>query len=111
MKKSLIGRCIRRWKVRFKPLCDSKLSPYWRVHHLNGYLREYAKTMADCMIQELAESNAHVDFGIDGWSPEFSQWFSERRTKYLKEALDYLNEDASNEEIDDLIEKEISVWC
>lgn len=39
MSKSLNARCIRRWEVEFKPLCDSKHSPCWRKHHLRGYMR------------------------------------------------------------------------
>ncbi len=33
-----------------------------------------------------------------------------RREKYLKEARDYLDEDATNEEIDEEIENELEAW-
>lgn len=76
MSKSLNARCIRRWTVGFKGLCDSKHSPYWRKHHLRSYIRECALTTADCMVDRMAEDNAMVDFqGANReWSPEFSAW-------------------------------------
>ena len=43
----------------------------------------------------------------NGWSPEFSAWYDGRREHYLKEARDYLNEAATNDEIDDEIENEL----
>ena len=36
MSKSLNARCIRRWEVEFKPVCDSKVNPYWRKSDLRG---------------------------------------------------------------------------
>ncbi|WP_337264369.1 MULTISPECIES: hypothetical protein [unclassified Serratia (in: enterobacteria)] len=112
MKKTLIGRCIRRWKVRFKPICDSKVSPVWRKHHLKGYIRQCALITAGCMVREMAERNAQVDYGTTGWTPEFSEWFNEppRRAEYEKEARDYLNEEADNDEIDDMIDAEVDEW-
>lgn len=38
MSKSLNARCIRRWEVEFKGLCDSKVSPWWRKRDLRGYM-------------------------------------------------------------------------
>ncbi|EMW4538876.1 hypothetical protein AAE374_000597 [Salmonella enterica] len=116
MPKSLNARCIRRWKVEFKGRCDSKYSPYWRKRDLRGYIRECALTMAESMVDSLAYNNAMHDFfaenGDDsGWSPEFSVWYdSRRRKKYLKEALDYLNEEATNDEIDEEIDNEQEAW-
>ncbi|AQT89678.1 hypothetical protein SIO53_004418 [Enterobacter roggenkampii] len=112
MSKSLNSRCIRRWKVEFKGVCDSKLNPWWRKRDLRGYIRDAALTTADCMVQSMAERNARVDFcGVDnGWSPEFSAWYGERRGQYLKEARDYLNEEASNDEIDEEIQNELEAW-
>ena len=110
MSKSLKARCIRRWTVEFKARCDSKFSPYWRKSHLRGYIRECGLTTADCMVERMAESNARVDFGITGWTPEFSAWYGERREQYRKEALDHLNEEASNDEIDEEIEAELDAW-
>lgn len=110
MSKTLTGRCIRRWKVRFKPICDSKLSPYWRKRDLKGYIRRAAITTADCMVSEMAESNAKVDYGINGWSPEFSSWFDELRGQYEKEARDFLNEEVESDDIDGCIESEIDCW-
>ena len=108
MSKSLVARCIKRWKARFKPVCDSKVSPYWRKHHLRTYFRQCGVITADSMVMEMAESNAKVDFGVDGWSPEFSRWFEERRDEYMKEAREFLNEyeNADNGHIDDLIQEE-----
>ena len=40
MSKSLNARCIRRWEVKFKSVCDSKHNPYWRKSDLRGYIRE-----------------------------------------------------------------------
>ncbi|EMM3425587.1 hypothetical protein RRS04_000274 [Klebsiella aerogenes] len=112
MSKSLNARCIRRWKVEFKGRCDSKYSPYWRKRDLRGYIREAALTTAYCMVERLAEDNARVAFcGYSyGWSPEFSAWYDGRREHYLKEARDYLNEEATNDEIDDEIENELEAW-
>ncbi|VDZ82691.1 hypothetical protein U0026_09145 [Kluyvera intermedia] len=112
MSKSLNARCIRRWAVEFKSLCDSKVSPHWRKHHLRGYIREAALTMANCMVERMAENNAKFDYDgtTIGWSPEFSAWYDERREKYLKEARDYLNEEATNDEIDEEILNELEAW-
>ncbi|MES0345710.1 hypothetical protein KDV22_09975 [Citrobacter koseri] len=112
MSKSLNARCIRRWEVEFKPLCDSKVNPYWRKRDLRGYIREAALTTAYCMVERMAENNAKFDFdgSTIGWSPEFSAWYDERREHYLKEAREYLNEDATNEEIDEEIDNELEAW-
>ncbi|CRL63099.1 MULTISPECIES: hypothetical protein [Proteus] len=110
--KSLHGRCIQRWKQRFKSVCDSKVSPYYRKRDLKGFCRESGVITADMMIQNMAENNAIVDFngGWQGWSPEFSEFFDKNREKYITEARLFLNEEATNDEIDDLIEEEISNW-
>ena len=110
MSKTLKARCIRRWEIRFRDMCDSKFSPVWRRCNLRGYIRESALITADCMVERMAEDNARVDYGISGWSPEFSAWYDERREQYRKEALAYLNEDATNDEIDEEIESEIDCW-
>ncbi|HBV2904296.1 MULTISPECIES: hypothetical protein [Citrobacter] len=112
MSKSLNARCIRRWAVEFKGRCDSKYSPYWRKRDLRQYIRECALTTADCMVERMAEDNALVDFQGNGrgWSPEFSAWYSERRAQYRKEALTYLNHDATNDEIDEEIQNELEDW-
>ena len=64
------------------------------------------------MVERMAEDNALVDFqgSGGGWSPEFSAWYHERRGQYLKEARDYLNEDATNDEIDEEIQNELEAW-
>ncbi|NJQ19603.1 hypothetical protein HCO69_08145 [Pantoea sp. LS15] len=110
MSKSLYARCIRRWEVEFKPHCDSKKNPHWRKYHLRSYIRTAALVTADSMVEEMAEENARFDFGIKGWSPEFSAWYQERRGKYLKEARDHLNEEATIAEIDDEIQSELEAW-
>ncbi|WP_374404860.1 hypothetical protein AAHW35_15005 [Klebsiella quasipneumoniae subsp. similipneumoniae] len=115
MSKSLNARCVRRWEVEFKPFCDSKVNPYWRKRDLRGYIREAALTPAYCMVENLAYNNAMHDFFADvgdrnSWSPEFSAWYDGRREYYLKEARDYLNEEATNDEIDDEIENELEAW-
>lgn len=111
MSKTLYARCIRRWEVEFKGLCDSKVNPWWRKKHLSSYIRECALTTADCMVERLAESNAEFDHpGKAGWSPEFAAWYSERREQYRKEALSYLNKEASNDEIDEEIQNELEAW-
>ncbi|HBS0234656.1 TPA: hypothetical protein L9968_002087 [Klebsiella aerogenes] len=108
MSKSLNARCIRRWEVEFKPLCDSKRNPYWRKRDLRGYIREAALTTAYSM----AERNAKVDYdgSLKGWTPEFSEWYRNRREEYLKEARDFLNEDATNDDIDEEIQNELEAW-
>ena len=64
------------------------------------------------MVESMAERNAKVDYDgtIDGWSPEFSAWYDERREQYLKEARDYLDEEATNDEIDEEIQNELEAW-
>lgn len=79
MFKSLSARCISRRKLRFKPMCDSKVSPYWRRHHLRGYIRECALTTADCMVEHMAEDNAMVEYfslvgDRTGRTLEFASW-------------------------------------
>ncbi|EOU9609509.1 hypothetical protein ACOJD9_002770 [Cronobacter dublinensis] len=116
MSKSLEARCIRRWKVQVRGWCDSKVSPYWRRHHLRSFFRSVALTTADCMVESLAYNNAMHDFFSEvgdqhGWSPEFSAWYNERRREqYRKEAQDYLNEEATNDEIDEEILNELEAW-
>ncbi|MBQ5276743.1 hypothetical protein FD763_18870 [Klebsiella quasipneumoniae] len=112
MSKSLNARCIRRWKVKFKSVCDSKVNPYWHKSDLRGYIREAALTTAYSMVESMAERNAKVDYDGEpnGWTPAFSAWYRERHEQYLKEARDYLDEDATNDEIDDEIENELEAW-
>lgn len=40
----------------------------------------------------------------------FSAWYDERRDQYLKEARDYLNEEATTDEIDEEIQNELEAW-
>lgn len=110
MSKSLYARCIRRWTVEFKGRCDSKHSPYWRKRDLRGYIRECALTTADSMVERLAENDARLDFGIHGWSPEFSEWYAPQRAEFLDAARHYLNEHATNDQIDEEIENELEAW-
>ncbi|WP_318378363.1 hypothetical protein [Enterobacter sp.] len=112
MSKSLKSRCIRRWKVQMRPVCDSKVSPHWRKYHLRGFLRSVALTTADCMVEKMAEDNAKFDYQGNerGWSPEFSAWYMERREQYRKEALDFLNVEATSDEIDEEIANELEAW-
>lgn len=109
MSKSLNARCIRRWEVEFKPLCDSKVNPYWRKRDLRGYIHEAALTTADCMVESMAERNAKVDYdgAPNSRSYEFSLWYRLRREKYLKEAREYLDGEATNDEIDEEIQNEL----
>ncbi|MEG2042778.1 MAG: hypothetical protein RSE33_16350 [Hafnia sp.] len=113
MSKSLNARCIRRWAVEFKSRCDSKHSPYWRKHHLRSYIRECALTTADSMVYRLAEKRAWEVCPVAderGWTPEFSAWYTTRREKFRKEALEFLNSHATNDEIDEEIQNELEAW-
>ena len=112
MSKSLNARCIRRWEVQMRDVCDSKVNPWWRKRDLRGYIRECGLITAYCMVERMAEDNAKVDYQGDtfGWSPEFSAWYDERRDHYLKEARDYLNEEATTDEIDEEIQNELENW-
>ncbi|HFE8995003.1 TPA: hypothetical protein ACGATL_000238 [Raoultella ornithinolytica] len=112
MSKSLNARCIRRWEVEFKGRCDSKFSTVWRKSDLRGYIREAALTTAYSMVESMAARNAKVDYDgtPNGWSYEFSLWYRIRREKYLKEARDFLNEEATTEEIDEEIQNELEAW-
>lgn len=112
MSKSLNARCIRRWELQMCDVCDSKVNPWWRKRDLRGYIRECGLITAYCMVERMAEDNAKVDYQGDtfGWSPEFSAWYDERRDQYLKEARDYLNEEATTDEIDEEIQNELEAW-
>ncbi|MEH4799092.1 hypothetical protein PO472_09650 [Atlantibacter hermannii] len=112
MSKSLNARCIRRWELQMRDVCDSKVNPWWRKRDLRGYIRECGLITAYCMVERMAEGNAKVDYQGDtfGWSPEFSAWYNERREQYLKEARDYLNEEATTDEIDEEIQNELEAW-
>lgn len=111
MSKSLYARCIRRWTVKFKGRCDSKYSPHWRKRDLRGYIRECALTTADSMVESLAENDARLDSGLHVGSPEFSAWYDdEQRAEFLDAARHYLNEDATNDQIDEEIENELEAW-
>ncbi len=61
MSKSLNARCIRRWEVRFKPVCDSKVSPHMRKSFLRG-VRELGLITAENMVESMAEKNARFDY-------------------------------------------------
>ncbi|WP_312773155.1 hypothetical protein [Atlantibacter hermannii] len=37
MSKSLNARCIRRWELQMRNVCDSKVNPWWRKRDLRGY--------------------------------------------------------------------------
>lgn len=106
MSKSLYARCIRRWTVEFKGRCDSKYSPYWRKRDLRGYIRECALTTAESMVDRIAENDARIDFGIHG----FSAGYDEQRAEFIDAARHYLNEHATNAQIDDEIENELEAW-
>ncbi|EML9492500.1 hypothetical protein RVV68_002137 [Enterobacter ludwigii] len=112
MSKSLNARCIRRWEVEFKGICDSKHNPYWRKRDLRGYIRECGITTADCMVERMAEDMARFDRtgSTYGWSPEFAQWYDEHRDEYKRKANDYLREFAINDEIDEEIRNELEAW-
>ncbi|WIO41019.1 hypothetical protein P2G42_13670 [Klebsiella electrica] len=112
MSKSLNARCIRRWEIEFKGRCDSKFSTVWRKRDLRGYIREAALTMAYSMVESMAERNAKVDFdgSLQGWTPEFSEWYRKRREEYHKEARDCLNEEVTTDEIDEEIQNELDAW-
>jgi len=112
MSKSLNARCIRRWELQMRDVCDSKVNPWWRKRDLRGYIRECGLITAYCKVERMAEDNAKVDYQGDtfGWSPEFSAWYDERRDQYLKEARDYLNEEATTDEIDEEIQNELEAW-
>lgn len=110
MSKSLYARCIRRWEVRTKSWCDSKWSEVWRKRDQRRFFHETAIITADCMVDRIAENNARIDFGITGWSPEFSAWYDERRDQYRKEVRLILDAFASNDAVDEEIENELEAW-
>lgn len=112
MSKSLKARCIRRWEVRVRDWCDSKKSFYWRKHH-KKYFREAALVTADCMIEHVADEMAWKDWaGADGrgWTPEFSNWYDERREQYQEAACAHLDKEATTDQIDEEIEDELDAW-
>jgi hypothetical protein len=71
-----------------------------------------AITSAGTKSVQLVGRKAKVDFdgSLQGWTPEFSEWYRKRREVYLKEARDQLNEEATNDEIDEEIENELEAW-
>ncbi|MEM5488260.1 hypothetical protein ACLEYI_06310 [Enterobacter ludwigii] len=112
MSKSLNARCIRRWKLEFKSICDSKVSPWWRKRDLRGYIRECALTTADCMVDRTAEDMARMDRtgSTYGWSPEFAEWYSKHREEYKRKAYAHLCSSATTDEIDEEIQNELGEW-
>lgn len=72
----------------------------------------YNRKAVDQWVESMSENNAKFDYDgtTIGWSSEFSAWYDERREQYLKEARDYLDEEATNEEIDEEIENELEAW-
>lgn len=75
-------------------------------------VRELGLITAENMVESMAEKNARFDYdGKDtGWSPEFSNWYATCREKYCKEARDYLDEEVTNDEIDEEIRTELECW-
>jgi len=57
----------------------------WRKRDLHGYIREYALTTADCMVERTAEDMARMDRTAStyGWSPEFAQWYGKNREEWF----------------------------
>ncbi|HDC4618159.1 hypothetical protein [Enterobacter asburiae] len=112
MSKSLNARCIRRWEVEFKGLCDSRYSPYWRKRDLRGYIRECALTTADCMVDRTAEDMARMDRtgSTYGWSPEFAEWYSKHSEEYKRKAYAHLCSSVTTDEIDEEIQGELEAW-
>lgn len=112
---SLIKRCQRRWSLRLRPWGDSKVSPYWRKRDVRHTARAYGEITAEGLVRDMAENNARADFenafGRDSYSYEaFSVWFTPRQQRYYDEALNFLNEWATVDEIDEAIETEIDCW-
>lgn len=112
MSKSLNARCIRRWKLEFKSICDSKVSPWWRKRDLHGYIRQCALTTADCMVERTAEDMARIDRtgSTYGWSPEFAEWYGKHREEYKRKAYAHLCSSATTDEIDEEIQNELGEW-
>ncbi|MDF7681541.1 hypothetical protein PT300_13470 [Enterobacteriaceae bacterium ESL0689] len=112
MRKSLTARCIRRWQVEFKPLCDSAKNPYWCKRDLRGYIKSYAIASSESIVCRRAEKMAKINlFGHElGWSPEFADYFYKNREKYLEDARKHFNKNATTEEIDDEMERELEAW-
>lgn len=111
MAKSIHKRFIRAWKLRFRAVCDSKVSAHWQKRDLKSFLRESGIVSANSFTYSMAESLAKQDFQGNerGWSPEFSAWFDKRRQHYMQ--LAKIGADKiSDDEIHDLIEEEISCW-
>lgn len=79
--------CIRRWKVKFKSVCDSKVNPTGAKVTCAGISakRSYHRLQHG---RNMAERNAKVDYDGEpnGWTPELSAWYRERHEQYLKEA-------------------------
>ncbi len=65
MNKPLNARCIRRWEVQMRDVCDSQVNPWWRKRDLRGYIRECGLITAYCMVERMAEDNAKVDYQGD----------------------------------------------
>lgn len=110
--KSIHARFIRRWVVRFKPFCDSKLSLVWRKHHLKGYIRETALVSADSWLNSMAEDIAIEEWkgmGKEYWTPEFHDWYDPIRHTFLSRAL-VAAQALPVDVIDECIDDEIYCW-
>ena len=87
MSKSLNARCIRRWELQMRDVCDSKVNPWWRKRDLRGYIRECGLITAYCMVpllpaaissRQLAHSWRSITAGItqgraSGWTNQRTQ--------------------------------------
>ncbi|MDF7658354.1 hypothetical protein PUG81_05180 [Erwiniaceae bacterium L1_54_6] len=113
MAKSIHKRFIRAWQLSFRHVCDSKVSAHWRKSYVKGFLRESGIISADGLIHEIAEDLAHADYPGEkrSYTPEFSRWFNQphRFNHYFNLATIKAIE-TSDEEIEDLINEEISNW-
>lgn len=110
--KSIHARFIRRWAVRFKPFCDSKMSLVWRKYHIKGYIRDTALVSADSWLNSMAEEIAIEEWkgmGKEYWTPEFHYWYEPIRHTFLCRAL-VAAQALTVDVIDECIDEEISCW-
>ncbi|MGC0875084.1 hypothetical protein WKG92_19610 [Pantoea agglomerans] len=114
MSKSLEKRCIRAWRLQLRGKTDSLTNPYWGGTGLRDFCRYYGVASAASIIEREAEEIAHKEWrnetGLVGWSPAFSDWFSEHRPRFEYAARLSLESGDASIEIEDEISCEIEHW-
>lgn len=112
--KSLIKRCLRRWKVMTKKLCDSKTSATWRKSDLKAGIRTAANCTAMVIAQQIGFKMGLTDFNRAHKRPEDSRpvaafwpWWLENQITYNEKARLILSGSEATQYIDETIKEDL----